>query len=38
MELDLAALKAKLISDGIDVLRIVYMDVIGVCRSKDSAR
>lgn len=35
MELDLAALKAKLISDGIDVLRIVYMDVIGVCRSKD---
>ena len=35
MKHNLKAIKADLQSRGIDVLRFVYSDVIGVCRSKD---
>jgi glutamine synthetase len=35
MGTDLVALREKLKSDGIDVLRLIYSDVLGIARSKD---
>ena len=35
MSLDLAALRSKLQNENIDVLRLVYADVLGIPRSKD---
>ncbi|MEI7419998.1 MAG: glutamine synthetase, partial [Actinomycetes bacterium] len=35
MSTDLTALREKLQEQGIDVLRIIYSDVLGITRSKD---
>ena len=35
MSLDLSALRAQLQSENIDILRLVYADVLGIPRSKD---
>ncbi|MCX8528543.1 MAG: glutamine synthetase, partial [Rhodoluna sp.] len=35
MAIDLVALREKLKADGIDVLRLIYSDVLGITRSKD---
>ena len=35
MGTDLVALREKLKADGIDVLRLIYSDVLGIARSKD---
>jgi glutamine synthetase len=35
MSLDLSALRKQLQSENIDILRLVYADVLGIPRSKD---
>ena len=35
MSTDVAALKARLDAEGVDVLRLVFADVLGITRSKD---
>ena len=35
MSLDTAALRTELETNGIDVLRLVYADILGITRSKD---
>ena len=35
MSLDLSNLRESLLQQGIDVLRLIYSDVLGITRSKD---
>jgi len=35
MTIDAAALRTQLEAQGIDVLRLVYADILGITRSKD---